>query len=274
MNLTGKAVVLTGATTGIGRATALALADQPARLIVHGPQAAREVSDLMHSLQSAMQPGAELAYLRCDYGHLAGVAQLARDIRSSTDCIDALINNAARPGAPSRTLSADGNEITWQTNYLAPVALTTLVLDLVGRDRPGRIVNGSSATHLSAELHLDDLDLARHAYSPVTAYAQSKLALVTYSCWLARHLPRPSIEVVSMHPGVIATTLLHEMFAAGGDRPEHAASNILEVVAHSGDNGTYYDEQRPARPNPTALDAVVQDRLHQLTSAALAAALP
>lgn len=83
MNLAGKTVVLTGATTGMGRATALALAGQPARLVIHGPQAAREVSGPTHSLQAAMQPGAELTYLRSDYGDLASVARLARDIRSS-----------------------------------------------------------------------------------------------------------------------------------------------------------------------------------------------
>ena len=132
MNLAGKTVVLTGATTGIGRASALALADQPARLVIHGPQAAREVSGLTHSLQAAMQPGAELTYLHSDYSDLASVAQLAQDIRSSAGRIDVLITNAARPGAPARALSSDGNEITLQTNYLAPVALTTLVLDLIG----------------------------------------------------------------------------------------------------------------------------------------------
>ena len=131
MNLSGKTVVLTGATTGIGRAAALALADQPARLVIHGPQAAREVSGLTHLLQAAMQPGAELTYLHSDYSDLASVAQLAQDIRSSAGRIDVLINNAARPGAPARTLSSDGNEITLQTNYLAPVALTTLILDAV-----------------------------------------------------------------------------------------------------------------------------------------------
>ena len=99
MNLAGKTVVLTGATTGIGRAAALALADQPARLVIHGPQAAREVSGLTHSLQAAMQPGAELTYLRSDYSDLASVAQLAQDIRSSAGRIDVLINNAACRGA-------------------------------------------------------------------------------------------------------------------------------------------------------------------------------
>ena len=66
MNLSGKTVVLTGATTGIGRAAALALAGQPARLIIHGPQSPKEVSGLTHSLQAVTPPGAELAYLRSD----------------------------------------------------------------------------------------------------------------------------------------------------------------------------------------------------------------
>jgi len=274
MNLVGKTVVLTGATTGIGRATALALAPQPAMLIIHGPQEPTEMVGLTRSLQARMAPGAELAYFCADYGDLASVVQLARDIRSLTHRVDVLINNAARPGPPSRSLSSDGNELTLQTNYLAPVALTTQLLGLIGRDQPGRIVNIASATHLSAELYLDDLNLAHHAYSPVIAYAQSKLALVTYTCWLSQHLPRPSMAAVSMHPGVIATTLLHQMFGAGGDLPEHGASNILQVASHTGDNGTYYDEQRPASPNPTALDATTQNRLHQLTLAALATVLP
>lgn len=262
MNLAGKTVVLTGATTGIGRAAALALAPQPAMLIIHGPQEATEMVGLTRSLQAAMAPGAKLAYFCADYRDLASVVQLARDICSLTHRVDVLINNAARPGPPSRSLSSDGNELTLQTNYLAPVALTTQLLDLIGRDQAGRIVNIASATHLSAELHLDDLNLTHHAYSPVTAYTQSKLALVTYTCWLSQHLPRPSMTAVSMHPGVIATTLLHQMFGAGGDPPEHGASNILQVASHTMDNGTYYDEQRPASPNPTALDATTQNRLH------------
>jgi NAD(P)-dependent dehydrogenase (short-subunit alcohol dehydrogenase family) len=74
------------------------------------------------------------------------------------------------------------------TNYLAAVALTTGLSDVIADG--GRIVNVASATHLSATLRLDDLTLANGGYSPSAAYAQSKLALVTYSCWLARHRTR------------------------------------------------------------------------------------
>lgn len=217
----------------------------------------------MNQLRAGMRAGGGVVYLQADYGELEAVGRLTEGIRSATDRIDVLINNAARPGAPARTLSRDGIELTLQTNYLAPVALTTTLLELMPT---GRIVNVASATHLSATLHLNDLELARHAYAPSTAYALSKLALVTYTCWLAKNLPNPSIEVVSMHPGVIATDLLHAMFSIGGDSVEYAAANLLEVASLSGDNGTYYDERVPAPPNPIAQDPETQTRLHQLTT--------
>ena len=164
------------------------------------------------------------------------------------------------PPAPDRrrARSADGNEVTWQTNYLAPFALTTLLSGHVGR-----IVNVASATHLSASLRLD-------AYSPSGAYARSKLALVTYTCWLADHLPPTATAAVSVHPGVIATDLLHAMFSIGGDRPEQAAAALLAVAGADGDNGTYYDERTPAAPNPVAVRREVQERLHRETVAQLA----
>lgn len=259
-------IVLTGATTGIGQATALALANRVGRLIIHGLEQERDIASFLGRLRDRMRPSSQLVYLAADYSDLTEVTRLARAIHTATDRIDVLINNAARPGATTRTLSDTGTEVTLQTNYLAPVALTTGLLDMIGNGRPGRIVNVASATHLSATLNLDDLNLAHHSYSPSTAYAHSKLALVTYTCWLAAHRPSPSLDVVSMHPGVISTGLLHAMFAIGGDPPDHAAANILHVAALSHDNGTYYDEQNPTPPNPQASDATVQNRLHDITA--------
>ncbi|PZF85136.1 SDR family NAD(P)-dependent oxidoreductase [Jiangella anatolica] len=276
MRLTGSTIVLTGATSGIGRATAVALAGAgPRRLVVHGPQPPAEVADLTSELAAALGPAGEVVYLHADYGVLAEVAELSAAVRAACpNGVDLLVNNAGRPGPRTRTLTADGHEATWQTNYLAPVALTTLLSDVVGRSGAGRIVNVASATHLSAELGLDDLELARRGYSPASAYARSKLALVTWSCRLAGHRPRPTVDVVSVHPGVIATPLLHAMFSVGGDTPEHAAANLLAVARHDDDNGTYYDERRPATPSPIALDPVTQELLDQLTQRALAPVLP
>ncbi|GAA4439971.1 SDR family NAD(P)-dependent oxidoreductase [Phytohabitans houttuyneae] len=257
-----SSIVLTGATTGIGRATALALAGKAGHLILHGLEPQSQVTDLLAEVRAALPAGATLSYFAADFSELVAAERLVSHVRGVTERVDLLVNNAARPGAPTRTVTDTGYELTFQTNYLAPVVLTSGLLDLIGT---GRIVNVASATHLSASLHLDDLTLARHGYSPSAAYAHSKLALVTYSCWLASHRPSPAIDVVSVHPGVIATDLLHAMFAVGGDPPEHAAANLEYVASLRGDNGTYYDERSPAQPNPEATDPATQDQLHAAT---------
>lgn len=268
--LTGATIVLTGATSGIGYATALALAPRAGRLILHGIEPEARVAERLASIRAVQGPGMVMNYHLADFGLLAEVRRLASTIAgAAAGRIDVLINNAGRPGLPRRTLTADGNEATLQTNYLAPVLLTAELLRQLGEGGVRRIVNIASATHLSAALELDDLNLERHRYGQTEAYARSKLALVIHSCRLAAHRPDAKLEVVSMHPGVIATPLLHAMFSIGGAQPESAARAIVHVAGRSGDNGTYYDEERPGRPNPLAHDAAVQDRLQAATEALL-----
>jgi NAD(P)-dependent dehydrogenase (short-subunit alcohol dehydrogenase family) len=265
MDLTGTSVLLTGATSGIGRATALALAPSAGLLLLHGPEAHGAVTQLTDEIRRRLRPGARAVYLQADYGHLDRVARLAEQVHSHTEQLHLLINNAALPGPPVRTMSPDGNELTLQVNYLAPIALTSLLRARLHGNGGARIVNVSSATHLSATLRWDDLDLGT-GYSPTTAYARSKLALVVYTCWLAGRVRPPEVEVVSMHPGVVSTRLLHSMFPIGGERPERAADRVVSVASRSGDNGTYYEEGTPVRPNPLALDQEAQRRLHDLTA--------
>jgi NAD(P)-dependent dehydrogenase (short-subunit alcohol dehydrogenase family) len=263
-----RTVVLTGATSGIGLAAARMFAPDAGCLILHGRQPADKVEPLLREL-GAKRPDARLHYLRADFGDLAEVDKLARDVVDLTDRIDLLINNAGCAGPSRRTVLPSGNEVTFQVNYLAPVALTTMVLPLLGTPA-GRIVNIASATHYSPpDLDLEDLDLSGHRYSAYNAYANSKLALVAWSCWLARNRPSAQVEVVSMHPGVIATKILHEMVGGGGDPPEVGAAHIRYVAARHGDNGAYYDKRRRVEPNPVASDPVIQDTLHARTSALL-----
>jgi NAD(P)-dependent dehydrogenase (short-subunit alcohol dehydrogenase family) len=263
--------LLTGATHGIGEATAHRLCPLVDVLVLHGPEPRGDVASLLDDLHRR-SPLTDVVYLRADYARLADVDALAAAVRDRVDGVDLLINNAGRPGPPRRTLSGDGHEATFQTNYLAPVALTTALLPLIGREAAGRIINVASATHYSARLSLDDLELERD-YSSVSAYAHSKLAVVTYTCWLARRLEAGGIEAVSVHPGVISTGLLHAMFGAGGDPADRGARNILGAIQRPpGINGMYFDEDEPAPPNPEALVVANQERLMDATAHALGSA--
>lgn len=254
--------LLTGGTQGIGQAAARALCREVDVLVLHGLEPQAEVQGLLDELQRST----EVVYLSADYGRLADVGALVAAVRERVDGLELLINNAGRPGPTSRTLSANGHEITFQTNYLAAVALTTGLLPIFEQ----RVINVASATHYSASLALDDLELER-GYSAVSAYAHSKLALVTYTCWLAAHVDR--VEAVSLHPGVISTGLLHSMFGAGGDPVERGAQNILSLAQRPpGVNGLYFDEDAPAEPNPEALEPANQNRLMEATVGALDAA--
>lgn len=266
--MAGETILITGATSGIGQATAQALASRVGRLLVHGPEPLADVAPAVDDLRARLGDGASLEYFQADYGRLVEVVRLGGEVVAAADRVDVVINNAARPGAPTWTVTGDGNELTLQVDYLAPVALTSLLLERLADQDGARIVNVASATHLSATLDLDDLDL-RHGYAPVGAYARAKLALVAYTCWLADHVPHPGIEAVAVHPGVIATGLLHAMFAGGGGDPRRAARALVDVAGRSGDSGTYYDEERPAEPNPVARDRRFQQRLLDLTAARL-----
>jgi NAD(P)-dependent dehydrogenase (short-subunit alcohol dehydrogenase family) len=261
------AVVLTGATSGIGEATARLLAPRTSCLYVHGPERPTEIGGLLEQLRATS--AGQVHYVQADFDHLAAVEEMAAEISKRTDRIDVLVNNAGRPGPPRRTISRDGNEVTLQTNYLAAVLLTERLTPLI-LTADGRVVHVASATHLSASLDPDDLNLEHSPYSPTAAYARSKLALVAHARWLAEQAPQPQPDIVSLHPGVISTTLLHAMFDIGGASVQYGARNVVHAaLSGSRWRGQYVDETRPAQPNATALDPDFRRRLAERTSAVL-----
>jgi NAD(P)-dependent dehydrogenase (short-subunit alcohol dehydrogenase family) len=260
-----RAALITGATHGIGAATARRLAPAVEVLFVHGLEPRGAVVGMLDDLRAA-SPGTELVYLQADFDRLAEVGGVVDAVARHGAGLDLLVNNAGRPGPAGRTLSADGHEATFQTNYLALVALTSALLRTLASADHARIVNVASRTHLSATLELDDLELERD-YNPVAAYAHSKLAIVTYTCWLARQLETSPVEAASLHPGVISTELLHAMFGTGGAPADVGARNIVDLVRRPGGvNGQYFDEDRRSDPNPEALVIENQERLLAATT--------
>lgn len=259
MDIAGRTIVLTGATSGIGAAAARLLAREVSHLIVQGPEPESDVDALLRELRAT--GGARVDYVRADFTSLAEMRRSAERVLDATDWIDVLINNAGVPGSPRRQLTVDGHERTIQVNYLALALWSEL---LIPRTRDGgRIVNVGSTTHRMTSLALDDLDLA-NGYDPVRAYAQSKLAIVTYSTWLARRLPR-GIRVVTISPGVISTSLLHSIFGGGGAPVEHGAERIREAVLADVPSGTYIDDGEVIAASEAALDAATQEALAKLT---------
>ncbi|MFC3505564.1 SDR family NAD(P)-dependent oxidoreductase [Micromonospora krabiensis] len=255
-------VVLTGATSGIGAAAARLLAGSARRLLVHGPEPDEAARPLREALRSA--GGAEIGYLRADFDRLDDVVAIAGEIAARTERVDVLVNNAGRPGAPERTTSHDGHESTLQTNYLAAVLLTELLLPLIPDS--GRVVHVSSATHLSATLDLDDLDFA-DGYEPTAAYARSKLALTAHAVRQAGYY-RP--RIVSVHPGVVGTALLHAMFAVPGGSAAEGAANVVDAALRADlPDGAYLDERRIAQPAGQVRDPVFRESLHRRTTTLL-----
>jgi NAD(P)-dependent dehydrogenase (short-subunit alcohol dehydrogenase family) len=266
-----RAALITGATHGIGAATARRLAPVVEVLFVHGLEPPGAVAEMLDDLRAA-SPETEIVYFQADFDHLAELGGLVDAVAAHAAGLDLLVNNAGRPGPARRTLSADGNEATFQTNYLALVALTSALLGTLASADHARVINVASRTHLSATLELDDLELER-GYNPVVAYAHSKLAIVTYTCWLARRLETSPVEAASLHPGVISTELLHAMFGAGGAPADTGARNIVDLIQRPGRvNGRYFDEDRPADPNPEALVIDNQERLIAATTRMLGTA--
>lgn len=212
-NLTGKRVIVTGATNGVGLGTSRALAHAGAHVILAvrntelGEQRAAEIS---------ANGGGETSVLKLDLADLSSVRAFAGLI---DEPVDILINNAGAL-TDRRTETVDGFEMTLGTNLLGPFALTNLLL---GKVR-SQIINVGSDAHRSATLHLDDLHLRRHKWTRLGAYAQSKLAVMLWGLELDRRLRAAASPLVTQltHPGWVASNLSNL-----GDSP-------LMSLAHKG----------------------------------------
>jgi len=227
---TGRTAIITGANTGLGYETAVALAGQGARVVLavrnldKGKQAATRIAEA--------HPGATVELQELDLTSLASIRAAAEQLRADHDRIDLLINNAGVMWTPKST-TADGFELQFGTNHLGHFALTGLLLDRLQPVPGSRVVTVSSIGHrLRAAIHFDDLQW-EHSYNRVGAYGQSKLANLLFTYELQRRLaPRGTTAAVAAHPGGSRTELTRNV-----PRLVAAVNAVLEPLYQGADRG-------------------------------------
>jgi NAD(P)-dependent dehydrogenase (short-subunit alcohol dehydrogenase family) len=235
------------------------------RVLVHGRDRARGEA-LVHEIGQA---GGSATFLTADLASLAEVRRLAAEVRSATDRLDLLINNAGigtAGNAPGRQTSADGHELRFAVNYLAGFLLTRLLMPLLKASTPARIVNVSSAGQQAIDF--SDVMLTRH-YSGVAAYCQSKLAQILFTIDLADELKGSGVTANALHPSTyMNTTMVRRAGVAPTSRVEDGAQAILQLAvspALEGRSGLYFNILSEARANSQAYDAEARRRLRALS---------
>ncbi len=268
--LDGKTVLVTGATSGMGLEVSVALARIGARVVLVGRNA-KKTEDAAADVKK--RGGSEaIETLLGDFASQASVRQLAADYRARHGRLDVLLNNAGAAYA-KRTLTADGVEATFAVNHLGAFLLTNLLLDLLEKSAPARIVNVASVEHYDATMDFNDLGFER-GYSVVKAYRRSKLANVLFTRALAKKLEAKRVTVNAVHPGAVATSIwsgapgwmkplvaIAKRFmlspAQGAERIAYlAASPAVEAKT-----GLYFEKNRSKTPSWLAQDDAVAAQL-------------
>lgn len=278
--MTADIVLLTGATSGVGRAAAPRLAADGATVILTGRnrRAGEAVADAVTTAATA----ARGRFLRVDLADPDAVRELAATVRRDYDRLDLLCNNAGL-ARYEREVTAAGVELTFAVNHLAPFQLTALLASRLRTSAPARVVTTSSELHRRGDLSDLEAVIEGRDYDGMQAYADSKLANVAFTWELAARLEDTGVVAAAFHPGWVPSSGLFRdaslparlvtrvaggvaRFAAIGplERPDTAGSALADVAMglEVPDGGpTYFDRRMPGKPAPAGTDPELRDRL-------------
>jgi retinol dehydrogenase 14 len=274
--MAGKTVLVTGATGGIGKATAMGLATMGANLAITGRDRER-TEGAAREIRAA--GCGQVDVFVADLSSQEEVRRLAGEVLQNCPRIDVLVNNVGGYWN-TRHVTADGLEHTFALNHLAPFLLTNLLLDRLRQGSPARVVTVSSNAHAAGRIDFDDLQGER-SYSGSRAYNQSKLANILFTYDLARKVPASAVTANALHPGVVNTSFGAEdprgiqrliipfarpflkTPARGAATSIHLASSPdLEHVT-----GRYFADSKPRRSSKRSYDQAVAARLWQVSTA-------
>jgi NAD(P)-dependent dehydrogenase (short-subunit alcohol dehydrogenase family) len=264
-----QVAVVTGASSGIGLHTALGLARAGMRVIIAGRDHNR--TEAARRLVTERSGSDRVEFALADFSRLGDVRRLADEILAGHDRLDVLVNNAGL-FAPHFRLSADGFELTFAVNHLAPFLLTNLLLDRLKASAPARIVTVASEAHRRNRIDMGDLTRPRD-WTMMRAYGRSKLCNVLFTRELASRLDRAEIVATCLHPGVVATGIgqrggLTELgwrvlkpFMLSPEKGAETPVFLATVPDPKHFHGGYVIRKALTQPDPGALDSRLARRL-------------
>lgn len=272
-----RIVMVTGATSGVGKVTALELARMGLRTVLVGRSLEKTVRTAAEIQVQSGNP--QVDYLVGDLSSQAEIRRLVQEFKQRYDRLNVLVNNAGAVFV-RRSLSVDGIEKTFALNHLAPFLLTNLLLDSLKNGAPARVVNVSSIAHRWAHLRWEDLEMQR-AYTGWQAYYNSKLANVYFTYELARRLQNSAITVNALHPGFVKTNVgvSNRGFIGGlvavlqwvaAVPPEEGAETSIYLAASpevQGVTGKYFIHKRAVRSSASSYDLAAAQKLWEISRA-------
>ncbi len=270
--LAGRTCIVTGANSGIGKATGIQLARMGATLVM----VCRNRKKGEHALNDIKtKSGSDsIELVLADLASFNSVRQLAEEFEGKHDRLHVLVNNAGLFRL-RRSLTVDGFETTFQVNYLSHFLLTNLLLKLLKKSAPSRIISVSSVAHYGGHIDFDELQ-SGGGPAGWKAYSQSKLAQVLFTYELARRLKGTGVTANCLHPGGVATNIWGNAvgpagFLTKGFRlfllsPEKGAETPVYLASSSeveGVSGQYFEQKQSKRSSTESYDEVVAQRLWQ-----------
>src|SRR5438445_4808575 len=269
-----RGVMVTGANSGIGNATSVALDKMGATIVMVARNAEKGETTRTEIMKESQNNSVDL--FLADLSSLDSVRQLAAEFQKRYSKLHVLINNAGLFNQ-RRHVTTDGYENTFATNYLSPFLLTNLQLDLLKASAPSRIINVSSVGHYNGHINFDDLNLEKE-YGGWKAYQQSKLALVLFTHELARKLQGTGVTVNSVQPGTVATNIwsrpmgplgfimaVPKLFMTSPDKGAETVVYLASSPDAENTSGEYWDKLKVKKSSEESYNEEVAKRLWEVS---------